>query len=128
MKLCACNNCGNLYEDMNPQSGAKEYPDVIAVGVLKWMPDMDNVPIDEPIKDDIQWYYGCPQCCTDATLTDDIENHVAGRNKLLLQEALIECIGKEEYQEEHTTGWDRLQNLIKLIDDDKDRGSTVVSE
>lgn len=107
MKLCACNGCGKLYEDTNPQTNSPEYPDEIPVQSLQ----MFYVVVSEPETG----YWGCPECCTDGMLTDDIENHVE-QNRLLLQAARIYCEQKIEYQEEHTTGWDRLQNLIALID------------
>lgn len=65
MKLYQCNACGGIYEDMNPQIGAKEYPDNIQVPALqKFYPEMWNLETG---------YWGCPECCTDGFLQDEID-------------------------------------------------------
>lgn len=63
MKLCTCNNCNWLYEDHNPQVGAKEYPDDIKVDELVWGKDID----------DLEWAWICPICRTDGFLTDTVD-------------------------------------------------------
>lgn len=110
MKLCACNKCGNLYEDTNPQSGATVYPDVIIVSSLLWLPDDE----DDPDIQIITGYVRCPECQTDAYLSNDIQNHIE-KNKEVLQEAIQECESMEEYQEENATAWSQLQSLKMLI-------------
>lgn len=67
MKLCTCNNCGNVYEDLNANKGQIEYPDSIIVDLL------------ELIQKDGETFWGCPQCQDDAHLTDDL-NEYAGES------------------------------------------------
>lgn len=59
MKLCKCNNCGNIYEDMNPQSNAPEYA-ARPVPQLEWLRNADED------------YWGCPKCQTDEYLSDSV--------------------------------------------------------
>lgn len=63
MNICTCNNCGNLYEDLNPSSISKDYK-------------FRELPILELMKDEDGLFYGCPICKTDGYLVDDI-NHKA---------------------------------------------------
>lgn len=64
MKLCTCNNCGNIWEDMNPQTDSKNYPDTPDFKPLKW--------IREDGTND--WFWGCPKCETDGFLSDDVND------------------------------------------------------
>lgn len=66
MKLCTCNNCGNVYEDMNPQSGATDYP-VINVPSLTLCFDGDHEGGEAA-------YWGCPICHDDGYLQDGIND------------------------------------------------------
>lgn len=52
MKLCKCNNCGNLYEDTNPQTNQREYDIPTEIQV-------------EQLHD-----HNCPECKTDGYLID----------------------------------------------------------
>lgn len=67
MKLCKCNNCGNIWEDMNPQVNAIEYPDNPAVEPLVIVEEYEEFDHDRYIK-----IWGCPVCRTDNYLTDYI--------------------------------------------------------
>ena len=64
MKLCTCNNCGGVFEDMNPSVDQKEYPDKLRIGVhsLRMFYEQVNKPETG--------YWGCPVCCTDGFLQD----------------------------------------------------------
>lgn len=62
MKLCYCNNCETIYEDMNPQVEAKEYPETNSFEPLQWVTD----------KDDGEACWLCPKCRTDGYLRDEI--------------------------------------------------------
>lgn len=76
MKLCTCNNCNWIYEDKNPQVGAKEYPDDVQIAyavhsskgeitvsdALVWGRDIDDL--------ELAWI--CPICRTDGFLTDTV--------------------------------------------------------
>lgn len=65
MKLCTCNQCGGIFEDMNPQSGAKEYKD---------NPDFEPlIKLYENTSDLSTGYWGCPKCCTDSYLSDTVD-------------------------------------------------------
>jgi hypothetical protein len=59
MNLCTCNNCGNIWEDMNPDVNAKDYPENLNVKPL-----LKQTPID---------FWCCPECCTDEFLSDSVD-------------------------------------------------------
>lgn len=65
MKLCTCNNCGGIFEDMNPQVDAKEYPDVPGIEPIVKMPDEED-------DDRYVEYWACPKCLTDGYLKDGL--------------------------------------------------------
>jgi len=67
MKLCTCNNCGEIFEDMNPKEGATEYPDNIG---LRFEP-LIKLFVDTTKPE--TGYWGCPTCCTDGFLSDKID-------------------------------------------------------
>jgi len=69
MKLCTCNNCGKIYEDMNPKRNNAEYPDSHNFDPLMWL--YDN-PADLETG-----YWGCPTCCTDSYLSDTVDEREA---------------------------------------------------
>jgi len=58
MKLCKCNNCEGIFEDLNPQINAKEYPDKAGIEPLKQFEDEGG------------FFFGCPNCETDGYLVD----------------------------------------------------------
>lgn len=65
MKLCTCNQCGIVYEDMNPQVDAKDYPDGLGYEpLIKLYPDITDLSTG---------YWGCPKCCTDSFLSDTVD-------------------------------------------------------
>lgn len=64
MKLCTCNHCGEIYEDMNPQVNAPDYPEISALPLMKFYVDANDLSTG---------YWGCPECCTDAYLTDKVD-------------------------------------------------------
>ncbi len=65
MNICHCNNCGNNYEDPNPDNKSIDYPDSTpTAGHLAQLFEELNNP--ESI------YWGCPECCTDGFLVDNI--------------------------------------------------------
>lgn len=59
MKVCTCNNCGNIFEDLNPSEESIEYSDF---------------PIDEleMCNDGNDTFLGCKVCRTDEFLMDNI--------------------------------------------------------
>jgi hypothetical protein len=87
MKLCTCNNCGNVYEDFNPSDDSIEYPNDIANGssiVIKELETLKDLEMNgEP-------YYGCLECETDGYLVDNV-NEFAGD----MAEILAEHIAKK---------------------------------
>ncbi len=64
MKLCTCNNCGNVYEDMNPGKDSIEYPDSAAFNALEKLYEDEGNPESG--------FWGCPECKDDGALTDNI--------------------------------------------------------
>lgn len=113
MKLCTCNNCGKVYEDMNPQTDAKEYP------------ELQNI---EPIIFIDDEYWGCPNCMSDGYLQDDINYEALTRiDALILKKKLWEHEPKETRGEDCTEddsafikGWLR-DTIIKPESDDTGR-------
>jgi len=89
MKLCKCNNCEGIFEDLNPQVNAKEFPDIKNVKPLKRMKDKDSI------------FFVCPTCKTDDFLSDDVDNKDFA--KLLLGEELSKHI-KEKCECDLTEG------------------------
>ena len=70
MKLCTCNQCGEIFEDMNPQVGAKEYEPIVGIEqLIKLYPE----PTAEKGADNYGGYWGCPRCCTDGYLSDTVD-------------------------------------------------------
>ncbi len=65
MKLCTCNNCSNIWEDMNPQTDAKEYPDDADILPLVKCHSLDGSKPDT--------FWGCPTCGTDDFLSDTVD-------------------------------------------------------
>lgn len=64
MKICTCNNCGGIYEDVNPSDESIDYPaEMLIDGKLEWFFVEFNKPEEYP---------GCPKCCTDSYLVDNI--------------------------------------------------------
>ena len=68
MKLCSCNKCNGIFEDMNPQTGApefdiKQHTDLPA---LVHCYDKDDVEQKHP-------FWGCPICLTDSYLSDNVD-------------------------------------------------------
>jgi hypothetical protein len=55
--LCKCNNCDNIYQDTNPQIGAKKYKD-------------EGYRSLESLEDREGYCNACPDCKTDAYLVD----------------------------------------------------------
>jgi hypothetical protein len=68
MKLCTCNHCGNIWEDTNPQTDAKEYPEYPVFKPLEKL--FTNIYTKE-------YYWGCPVCCTDSYLSDEVDGMTA---------------------------------------------------
>jgi len=62
MNLCTCNNCDNIWKDMNPQVNAKEYPNNLNYEPLTKLYDDKS--------DLSSGYWVCPKCCTDNYLSD----------------------------------------------------------
>lgn len=74
MKLCTCNQCGGVYEDMNPQFGAKEYTDYQFIQPLiriRGEVESDGDRFDE--------FWACPVCRDDGYLVDDINHNALQR-------------------------------------------------
>jgi hypothetical protein len=71
MKLCTCNNCGNVYEDLNGNNDQIEYPDNLNLEPLEY------------IEDHSYSYYGCPKCHDDGNLVDNINRNAGGNAKIL---------------------------------------------
>jgi len=59
MKICTCNNCGNIYDDNNAGDESIEYVDT---------------PLQELdlLNEDGESFWGCGVCGTDGNLTDNI--------------------------------------------------------
>jgi rubredoxin len=72
MKLCTCNNCGNIYEDMNPQSDAKEY---VNIAGIKPLVNSQREQEDDRYAD----YWVCPICHTDSFLSDTVDAEKVGK-------------------------------------------------
>ena len=60
MKICTCNNCGNIWEDPNPCKESIEYPE-INIPQLEWLDDGAG-----------GHFLGCPECETDGYLVDNV--------------------------------------------------------
>lgn len=63
MKLCFCNGCDCLLEDMNPQTGAIEFPEILLPALIM-------------IKDEHGNGWCCPYCNTDGYLMDIELRHI----------------------------------------------------
>lgn len=61
MYLCKCNNCDEIWEDLNPSGNSFEVdPD-----------ELDEIPLPlELFEDDDGEFWGCPLCGTDDYLAD----------------------------------------------------------
>lgn len=96
MKLCTCNHCGGIFEDMNPQVDAKEYPDVPGIKPIVKMPDEED-------DDRYVEYWACPKCLTDHHLQDDIKYEALTRiDALILKKKLWEHEPRETRGEDCT--------------------------
>lgn len=66
MKICTCNMCDEIFEDMNPSNSSIDY-----------YYDVSIKPLIEIEEEEII-YWGCPNCRTDAYLVDNIHfNNIA---------------------------------------------------
>lgn len=63
MKLCTCNNCGSIFEDMNPGDDSIEYTG----RQYNHLPELPTILLDDGTIG-----YGCPECKTDGYLQDNI--------------------------------------------------------
>lgn len=82
MKICHCNNCGNNYEDSNPDNKSIDYPDTTpTAGHLAQLFEELNNP--ESI------YWGCPKCCTDGFLVDTIPEVKSAEKKAFIVDFMI---------------------------------------
>ena len=84
MKLCTCNNCGNIYEDMNPSDESIEYP------LIEGIKELPTIKLE-----DGDTGYGCPECKTDGYLQDNINELAGGEAKKLFD--ILDNIGKAGY-------------------------------
>ena len=66
MKICKCNKCGGIFEDMNPQTNAPEYQEMD-------VPSLVICNEDDAIEGQ---FWGCPVCKTDAYLSDDLAPYI----------------------------------------------------
>ncbi len=61
MYLCKCNNCDEIWEDMNPSDNSFEIDS----------DELDEIPLPlELFEDDEGYFYACPLCGTDDYLAD----------------------------------------------------------
>ena len=60
--LCKCNNCGEVLIDKNPMADAIKY---------ELEPGMKSLKMIFEAKDPENFYWGCPNCFTDAYLDDN---------------------------------------------------------
>ena len=57
MRICKCNQCNGLFDDLNPQVDAREYPELPFRMLSRHLDD--------------GWpFWGCPECKTDEYLAD----------------------------------------------------------
>lgn len=63
--LCRCNMCDSILIDENPQTDSPLYD-------LKDYPQAKKMV---QFHEDDDWFWGCPECKTDAYLQDEILNH-----------------------------------------------------
>ncbi len=64
MNLTTCNHCGQVFQDPNPGNESENYPDSDHFdSLIKCYPDTSK---EETA------YWGCPTCCTDSFLVDNI--------------------------------------------------------
>lgn len=119
MKLCTCNHCGKVYEDMNPQIVSKEYPKIQVEPLIKLYVETNKPETG---------YWGCPLCCTDGYLQDDINYEALTRiDTLILKKKLWEHEPRETRGEDCTEddsafikGWLR-DTIIQPESDDTGR-------
>lgn len=120
MKLCTCNNCGGVWEDMNPQIGAKEYeydPDILP------LVKCHSLDVKEP-----DTFWGCPRCGTDDFLSDTVDqalednsNNEPGAAQICirLEDSEIVVFHTEEdgpvlFRKKAVKGdWDKIWDAIK---------------
>lgn len=94
MKLCTCNKCENVWEDINPQIGAKDYADNPYIDpLIKLYSDTSNPETG---------YWGCPVCCTDSYLDDCVEeftpeNAETDEQPLTWADFIIAAKGNKQY-------------------------------
>ena len=69
MKICTCNNCSTLFEDMNPGESNLEYSDHMPVQQMVQLSLEQNGSKADP-------YWGCPNCNTDDYLEDNINKNI----------------------------------------------------
>ena len=72
MYICTCNNCNGIFEDTNPQTGAKDYPEI-------------NIPSLIAMNDEDGPMQACPVCLSDGYLTDSVNEGKVARYCLIAE-------------------------------------------
>jgi hypothetical protein len=65
MKICTCNKCDRIYEDLDPGKNSIEYP-FIDITPLTYRIIFNKGKI-------VDKFWACPTCYTDAYLTNNIK-------------------------------------------------------
>ena len=89
MKLCTCNNCGTVYEDMNPGDESIEYPERLRNEYqIEELPTIIHDGKDDPF-DAGYIGYGCSECLTDGHLQDNINPYCGGMATLMSESPYV---------------------------------------
>jgi hypothetical protein len=94
MKLCYCNNCEFVFEDMNPADNSPDFSDDLPFGPLEIIKDEEDGPEE--------FFWACPNCKTDEYLSD------------ILPDEEVACISRNTF-------WEIENGDTKLIS--RQRGS-----
>jgi len=68
MHICTCNNCGEIYEDMNPSKESIDYPEQ-DLDQLRYINVNEATENDGIHGKEMAWV--CPKCLTDEHLIDN---------------------------------------------------------
>lgn len=76
MKITTCNNCGNIYEDINPGDESRDYKPR----------NIDPLVHGE---DEDGFFVGCPVCNTDGYLVDNINRWAMSKEQIKQSKIIV---------------------------------------
>ncbi len=114
MKLCTCNNCGKVWEDLNPGKDSIEYPNAD-------FPPLEYMTEEGPETTDSYW--GCPECRWDGNLNDNINEAAIPRIDIIIIKKILGTDCSED-DSAFIKGWLR-ETIIHPATDDVERLESI---